>query len=435
MENRIIKSFCFVEPVRNQLIFSDASKIRLNTEDKLNQRIMLSGPGFSTDDDLYIETWMIEPAALKKWIGFEIIFKEGESQLELPAGTSIGVRLKTTGGHYWWNGVAWALANAGEWNTDVEIRANIDTFPIATVGNKKLGVVVNLKTTDTKVTPEVYEVKVLGLFDVEYFDDLVYDSVIRLLNKNFRATSVLRFGTGSTSISSIDLKSVLANNGYNVFDVKSVYDLVNDPNKLSNLHDSYDVGALKQDGFTYEHGTENFNTTIPANAYVEIQFEYVPEISIKVNQDYYEEPSYPHIIFERITEVERRGWIMRNNNSHGDDFIRLKEAGVAIQMQSPSQKSYRFDFAVYTTEIDQFRLLDALRRFFANFKSLVTHGLANEHSIEIVEEIDTAGNKNSDSSDTNLARGSFDVLGVLFYDKESIEVPLVTQVNYNLEKQ
>jgi len=437
MENRIIKNFCFQEEFRKQLTFSDVTKIRLNTEDALNQRVMLKGPTYSTDNDIYVETWLLEANALKKWLGFEIIFKEGENPLELPAGTSIGVRLKTTAGHYWFDtgDSTWKIAGVGQWNTDSEIRANIETFPIATIGNKKLGVVVNLKTTDSNVTPEIYAVKLLGLFDVEPFDDLVYDSVIRLLNKNFRATSTLMFQVGSSSISSQSLNAVLENKGYNIFDVKYVYDLTNDPQKLNNLHGSYAVGALKQDGFTYEMGTETFTQPIPANSFIEIVFEYVPEISVKVNQDYFEEPTYPHLVIHRITEVERRGFIMRNTNGADRDFIRNKEAGMAVQHQPPSQKSYRFDVQLFTTEIDQFRLLDAIRRFFANTKKLVTYGLGNEHAIEIVEEIDTAGNKDSDSSDTNIANGSFDVLGVLFFDKPSLDVPLVTQLNVDMIRQ
>lgn len=436
MENRLIKNFPFQEEFRNQLVFSDATKIRLNSEVPTDQRVMLKGTEFSTDSDIYVETGFIEPGGLKKWIGFEAIFKEGDEQLlTLPVGASLGFRLKTTAGHYWHDGADWALAAPGEWNTDVEIRANIETFPIATIGNKKIGVVVNLKTTDPQVTPEVYGIKLLGLFEVESFDDLVYDSVIRLLNTQFRATSTLMFEVGSTSISSLNL-SVLENKGYNIFNVKSVYDLTNDPNKLTNLHGSYAVGSLKRDGFTYEIGTETFSSSIPPASFIEVTFEYVPEISVKVNQDYYEEPSYPHIVFTRIAEIERKGWLMRNTNSYGVDFIRNKETGVAVQQLSPSQKSYRFDFLLHTTEVDQFRLLDAMRKFFANTKKLVTWALANEHAIDIAEEVDTVGNSQvSDTSDTNLAKGSFDILGVLFYDKPSVDIPLVLNVNVTLDRQ
>lgn len=438
MENRLIKNFCFIEKERKNLTLSDPAKIRLNTENKANQRVMLKGPPFSTDSDLHVETSLINPRRLKKWLLFEIIYKAQSETLDLPEGTSLGVKVKTTGDDYWWNSSnsQWEVAGASDWSTEKEISDNIETFPIATVGNKKIGFKINLKTTDPDVTPEVFELKLLGLFEIEPFDDLVYDSIIRLLNTEFRARSVVRFASGASSISSVDLSSVLENQGYNIFDVVSVYNLTDDPERLVDLHDSYSPGAARQDGFTFDPGTETFSSSIPAGKWVEVEFEYVPEISVKVNQDYFEAPSYPHIVFTRITEVERRGFLMRDTNSAGRDHIRDKTALNAVQQFSPSQKSYRFDFLLYTGALDQFRLLGAVKNFFANHKTLRNYGLDNEHALEIIDEIDTVGNsQTNDTSDTNLAKGSFDVLGVLFYDKPSRDIPLVTQLNVNVEQE
>lgn len=441
MINRLIKNFCFIEEERNNLILSDTTKIRLNTEDKSNQRIMFvkSNGKFTLDADIHVETKLIEPHALIKWLGFEAIYKTNPvfpANLDLPTGTSIGFKVKTSGDDYWWDGGAWAVAGASDWSTEKQINDNISTFPIATVGNKKIGFKMNIVTTDETVTPEIFELKLLGEFDIEYFDDLVYDSVIRLLNTTFRPISIVVFNSGSSSISAKDLSSVLANKGYNIFDVKSVYNITDDPLKLTNLHSSYAVGAPKQDGFTFEHGTETFTGSISANKFVRIEFIYVPEIVIKVNQDYFEVPTYPTIAFTRIQEVARRGFLMHNTNSFGRDSVRDKTTNMAVEQRSPSQKSYRFTFLLYTTEIDQFRLTGALKNFFANTKKLITHGLANEHALEIIDEIDTVGNsKTNDSSDTNLSKGTFDVLGVLFYDKPSVDVPIITSLNLNLTKQ
>ena len=296
----------------------------------------------------------------------------------------------------------------------------------------------NLKTTDGEFTPEVSELKLLGEFDIEFFDDLVYDSLIRLLNTTFRSSSVVRFPTGPSSISSINLATILENKGYNIFDVTSVYNLTDDPLKLTNLHDSYAPGTVKQDGFTFEPGIETFTGSIPAGKLVEIKFVYVPEISVKVNQDYFEAPAYPHIAFTRITPIDKRGYVMRNTNSVRKDFIRDKENSVAVQHDTASQNSYRFDFLLYTHEIDLFTLSDAIRRFFANTKILTTFGLANEHNLVIVDEIDTVGNsldEGNDSSGTSLSKGSFDIEGVIFFDKPSKDVPLITSLNFNFTRQ
>lgn len=442
MLNRLIKNWCFDEKIRDELIFSDPTKIRLNTEDKVNPRIMLKEINilkeYSTDDDLFIKTPLIEPMALKNWLLFEPIYTSEPGILDLPDGTSLGFKVRTSGDDYYWDGSNWVVAGLSDWSTESEIRVNINTFPIATIGDKKIGFIINLKTTDKKVTPEVSELKLLGQFDIEFFDDLVYDSLIGLLNDNFRSTSVVRFNTDSSSISSIDLATILENKGYNIFDVESVYNLTDDPLKLSNLHDSYTPGAQKQDGITFEPGTETFTANIPAGKSVDVRFTYVPEISVKVNQDYFENPSYPHIVFTRITPIDKRGLVMRDTNSVPQDFIRDKENDTAVVHDTPSQNSYRFDFMLYTTEIDQFTLTDAIRRFFANTKKLVTWGLYNEHNLKIVDEIDTVGNSldnGNDSSGTNLSKGAFDVEGVLFFDKASKDVPLLTSLKLNLTRQ
>lgn len=441
MLNRIIKNWCFDEKIRNELVLSDPTKVRLNTENKLEPGIQLKADGagnFSLDDDLFIETPLIEANAVKEWLLFEPIFFHEQGNLDLPAGTSLGFKVKTSAGNYYWDGGNWVVAGLSNWNTEAEIRINISTFPIVTIGNKKIGFVINLKTTDKTVTPKVSELKLLGKFDIEYFDDLVYDSLIRLLNINFRSTSVVRFATDSSSISSIDLATILENKGYNIFNVESVYNLTDDPLKLNNLHDSYTPGAAKQDGHTFEYGTETFTASIPVGKWVDIKFIYVPEISVKVNQDYFESPSYPHIVFTRIKAVDKKGFVMRDTNSVTQDFIRDKENDMAVVHDSPSQNSYRFDFTLYTAEIDQFTLTDAIRRFFAQTKKLITWGLANTHNLIIVDEIDTVGNSldaGNDSSGTNLSKGTFDIQGVLFFDKQSKDVPLLTSLNLNITRQ
>ena len=440
MINRIIKNFCFDEKIRGDLVFSDTTKIRLNTEDKTNPRIMLKADSqlnYSLDDDIFVETPLIEPNAVKSWLLFEAIYVSQTGTLDLPTGTSLGFKVKTSSDNYYWDG-SWKVAGLSDWSTEAEIRINFSTLPIATIGDKKIGFVMNLKTTDKEVTPEVSELKFIGEFDIEYFDDLVYDSLIGLLNKSFRSTSVVRFETDSSSISSIDLATILENKGYNIFDVESVYNLTDDPLKLTNLHSSYAPGTAKKDGFTYEYGTETFTASIPANKWVDVKFNFVPEISVKVHQDYFEEPAYPHIVFTRITAIDKRGLVMRDVNSANKDFIRDKENDVAVVHDTISQNSYRFDFQLYTGEIDQFTLTDALRRFFANTKQLVTWGLANIHNLIIVDEIDTVGNSldaGNDSSGTNLSKGSFDIEGVVFFDKPSRDVPLVTSLNLDITRQ
>ena len=429
MRNKIILNFIFDDAIRSQLVFSDVNKIRLNTENKADPRIMLKAKSdgtYPTDSNIYVQTPLLTPNAVKQWLKFECGYKEAPQTLVLPAGTSLGFKVFTTAGDYWWNGSAWAVAAAGQWSTESQINTNLPTFPIATIGNKSIGFKVNLKTTNKLITPEVKELKLLGDFDVEWMEDLVYDGVIRKLNTELRSSSVLAFQVSGPT-ASLDLATVLDNKGYNVTGIKSVYNVTDDPMKLTNLFLAYVPGAPKQDGFTFESGTVNLSAPIPDSKIVEVTFEYVPEVVVMVDQDYYEPPAYPCLVLETIQVLDRPGFVMRDTNSFGHDTIRDKDNLRAFTQIAPKQFSVRFQFAAYTNkQLDQMRLMDDLNRFFAEKKTLRMWALDYQCGMTIVEEFDTSKNQSSaDTSNTNIAEGSFDVLGVLAYHKQSTDEPLI----------
>jgi len=68
---------------------------------------------------------------------------------------------------------------------------------------------------------------------------------------------------------------------------------------------------------------------------------------------------------------------------------------------------------------------------------LTSYGLDIKYGITIVEPLNTSRNKaEADDVDTQIATGSFDIVGVLFYEKEETETPLVQDliVEYKLKK-
>lgn len=434
MINRLIRSFILDESSRKQIVFSDVTKIRLSSDDPVNQFVTLKSTvaGFPLGTDIFFETGFLTPQALNKWLKFEAVITEDTTTFGLPVGTSLGFKVKTTGGNYWWDGGAWAVAGPTDWSTEAQINANISTFPIVTVGDKGIGFVVNLRTTDPTVTPEVRELKLCGEFDIEFLDDLVYDSVIRKLNTDFRSTSVLVFTT-SVAISSQDLAAVLENKGYNITGIRRVVNLSDDPMKLANLFLSYAPGALRQDGFTFEPGIVTFTGAIPLNKLVEITFEYVPEIYIRQGQDFFEVPKFPSLIFENV-EVIRGLMSMPDTNSYGVDYVRDKADMTAILQYGPTQHNVRFSYAAFTNkQTDQMRLMNDINQFFSRNKTIRGWGLDLEYGLDIVAEVETSGNeRNSDDTDTNVATGAFDVLGVLFYHKASVDGPLVGNGQVNI---
>lgn len=427
MMNRLIINTTFDASIRKQLIFSDPNKIRLNTEDIGNQKVQLNDTAgaYPLDTDITVETPMIYPNAVQQWQGFEAIVTEDPSTGLLPAGVSLGFKIKTENGNYWWNGVTWGLAGAGDWNNESEINNNISTFPIQSIGSRAIGFVVNLVTSNPALTPELKQLKLLALVEIDFLEDLVYDSVIRKLNTQFRSTSVLVFpSTGSTSI---DLNTVLENKGYNITGIRRVTNLTDDPLKLTNLFDAYVPGAMRQDGFTFDLGTVSFTQAIPPNKMVEVTFEYVPEIIVNTGVDYFEIPAFPSLVFESIEEVFIRGFSIKDTNHFSGDYIRNKALLTAVQEEAPEQRVLRFSFALYTnSQLDQMRLIEDFKAFLSQNKVITSYGLALDYDVNIVNDLSTKRNQKVNTvSDTNVATGAFDVLGVLFFNRPSKDVFLV----------
>ena len=431
MINRLIKNFVFDEKIRSSLQFSDASKIRLNTESPRSPRIELKASAsglYPTDSDIFIETPLTNPNALLKWLKFEAV-KIGDA---LPSGTSLGFKLKTPVGYYYWNGSAWITANLSNWMTEDQLNLNFSSFPIATIGSRSIGVVINLKTTDPKVSPQILAVKLLGEFDIDCLDDIIYESFIRKLNTEFRSTSKVAFPIDQASIN-IDLNGILENKSYNITGIRSVYNITDDALKTNNLIDSYTPGALRQDGFTFEPGTVQFLSSIPAGKLIEITFEYVPEIMVNTGQDYFEPAKFPSLVIEEIESIDRAGFTVQDTASNGKDLIRDIPNLVGVVQFSPEVKTLRVNYAVFTgLQLDQMRLSQDLSSFFCANHSLKSYGLDTEYDLDVGEKINNSRTKtkreadgSQDSTDTNIATGSVDILAVQFFHKQSVDVPLV----------
>lgn len=429
MITNIINNININETIRSDLVFSDSTKIRLNTENKRDPRIQLKENNvtgfFPLDNDIFVELPFIEPNRLRKWLRFEAITNVADN----PSALTVQFKVKTTSGNFFYDGANWVAAGLSDWNTQQEISDNISTFPISTIGNKKISFVVNLKTTDKNSTPVLREIKLAGEYQIEFFEDIVYDSIMRKLNTEFQSTSIISLQ--SVGQSSVDLGTTLENQSYNITGIESVYNVTDDSLRVNNLFDSYVQGSQKQDGFTFEPGVVNFSSSIDSGDVIEITFKYLPEFIIKTSQDFFEVPSYPSVVFEQIEEVRRVGHFIKDTNSIGRDSVRDFALNDALVQESPSQKTFRFNWAAFTNlQLDQMRLTRDLNAFWAKNKTIKSWGLDIDYDVIINEEFDSKENsKTNDNTDTNVATGSFDILGVLFYDKDSKIEQLVSQMN------
>ncbi len=135
------------------------------------------------------------------------------------------------------------LASAG-WNTEAEIAAHFATFPMT---RRRIGAVVKLATTDDRVTPVLTEIRFA--YDAHMpsmLEDLFFESLGPLLREQIHPVGQLahtNFAGGDTFNLGPTLTAAKENAGadYAVVDLLAVYDITADPEKRTNLLDSYDA--------------------------------------------------------------------------------------------------------------------------------------------------------------------------------------------------
>ena len=422
MFKKLIKRFDFTTRFRKELTFSDKDKIRLNDDEKTNQGLTLKGTSYDTGDDNYVLLPVTSPKRLKKWLGFEALEN-------LPQGTSAGYRVVLSSGEYYHDGAAWINpTDVSHWNDFKEINRHIESL---TLVDFDLQIKVKLKTTDVANTPQVKWIKLLAEVFIDPWDDLIYDTIVGSMRTSLRAITALEFEIVANT-SSIDLNSdiQIPNKGYNFTNVVAAYNISSDPNQFKNIADSYNPGAARPDG-TFEMGVVNLTEQVNAGEILRIEIEYVPEIAVYTNQDYYEPERLPAIIFERINTVRLRGRHDQElNDGHGEE-IRDFDNMEATMVPRPRQSTVRFEFAVWASPLDMSRLCDGIDRWVSKNRILKSWGFDDTLNMDIVNELETSDKTNLD--DVVMANGIFQLRGVPFYKREAKIISLVQTVNAEYE--
>jgi hypothetical protein len=370
------------------ITLSDPAKIRLNTEDASSARVQLNGgfqdvDPFPLDTDLTVRTRITTPNGIKQWLFFEAVRDE-------PAGTSIGYRFDNGTREIWWDGGAWATAGATDWNTEAEIQANFDTFPF---DNNSIAVLSNLVTTDDTVTPKLFEIRLLGLFEFEVIEDLIKTLMIKMFDEIRPVTDAVARVLTTTSTFDFTGDYKLQNPGYNIIDVPRIYNKTDDPLEKTNIADTYTPGPLNPAGRTNEPGS--VTTTVPADANDIIKFkvQYVPEIADYTDEDYFEVTKVPLISFEFVEETIRRDGLHVNADisagTNGGVIIRDITNMTAVQVLPPAQIDLRIGYAVFTdSSRDQKRLIEAIEKFLQTNKQLFGFAFDEPYALDAIKRID-----------------------------------------------
>lgn len=357
------KVFRFEEPNRSRITLG--TDVRLNPKTNRLQLKESSG-SFPTTANLYAKTWLANPASVKEWSRFQAIdvhYKDESATVV----TSVGYRVSLDGvAELYWDGGSWTTPGANDWNTEAEINAGL---PSLSVAEKKIQFVVNLATSDARFSPEVVELRLAYKSDVNYQEDYVR-SLLRALRTSIRPIAEYAVRVPATTLT-IDLDAV--ESPYNIAGVDSAFNLTADPDLQNDIFSSYDPGTK----------VVTLSTPVPANEAAWIRFTYEPEVALTTSQDYVELAKVPAIVIEDVSagsshELPRFGIV---NKATGDALI--WEEGFQVDLDVPMR-------LVTDKAVDQQRLADAVKSFFADNPFLVSLARDEKYRLWLLNEYDQA---------------------------------------------
>lgn len=329
---------------RASLVLSDADKIRLDPEDfRVKLRLQESaGWRYPTDADLSARSRTYRPEAVRNLLMLQlnstIPYDEDGNAL-----ASVKLRLFDGTDERWWDGGSWAVAGAGEWNSEDEVNQNISSFDVSA---RQFAVVLNLQTTDDRVTPEVESVFVLWDGEVDWSQDIILDSLTRTVQEEAIFTDDAALPPLPAAASSIDLDDYVDESNLNVVDVEAVYDHVADPEHRTNLLSGYDPGTK----------VITLTAPIPIDGIPYLRMRVLAEVAWDTQQDFDEVGKLPQVVLRDTETVSSSPYPF----SHSSGIVR-KDTGTAVKTPAPYRMSYQVAMEVRTDRSrGQQRLLDSL---------------------------------------------------------------------------
>lgn len=329
--------------VRADMVFSDATKIRLDPADQRLKLKLDSSFQYPLDADLSVRPRTYQTGAVRKLLMLQCFGN-------IPEDTSIGFRLYDGTDEFYWDGGAWSVAAAGQWNDEATLNQNIESFDVAT--SREWTVVVNLVTTDPNVTPTVHCIRMLWEGTIDWQDDLLIDSLVGMLQSELTYTTDFALAPLDSDSSSFDLNDYLGETNLNVVGVGAAYDDTVDPDHLVNLLDSYDSGTK----------VLGLNTTLVAGNQLFLRLEVAPEIAWDTHQDFEEVSKLPQIILR-----DSRTQNSSNYPLAGGIGIVRKDNAAAVEIPPEKRMTFQVEAEIRTDRTrDQHRLSE---RFLALFEA------------------------------------------------------------------
>lgn len=345
-----------------ELTFSNSVLIRLDPKD-YHVRLRGSVKGvYSTLPNIWFRTWVTNPTAVRK-----LLMVQTFPPIQ-PPDTTVQLRLYDGTNDLYWDGADWSIAGVSDWNTEAEINAHIETFPV--LPDRQFAVTVNLQTTDEDVSPKIEEIRVLMEIHIDYIEDIILRSLFPLMSSTIRPpTNLGNIQPYTSDVSSIDLDNYRINTPYNIVDVDRVFDFTDDPNLLYNLFDSYNPTTK----------VIQLSSDLPTGHRPFIIFRYEPELVFITHQDWEEVAKVPALIIQRL-EIPSETFY----NSGAREGIVDRGTGNAWLIPEPWRSDLELRIHGITSSlVDSLRLQSALRKFFENNQFLRSIGLDEKYRMEI----------------------------------------------------
>jgi hypothetical protein len=338
------KCFSFDETQRRTMTFAG---VRLDPTRHRLELVPEASGVFPTGPDLYAKTRVTTPGGCRKWAGFFALSRT-HSNYRGESLTDVRFRLNDGTIERYWNAgaAAWVPASPNNWNTEQEVADNIAHWPV-----QSLGVVINLSTTNPRLTPYVTEIRLLFETDLVALEDYVIRSFVADLREQLRPISIL--AVDSTGQTTIDLNKLQV--PYDIVEIDALYNNALDPAHMAPVT-----------GWAYNATTKLLSIPVqPVGHRLEVRFVWRPDVVRMKSQDYTEIAKIPVLIVDDVEvvntrQIRERPYVL--NKATGDGFVFEDgiqgDIRVPLLLIAPSSR----DLHVFGEEMSRyFANLDLLR--------------------------------------------------------------------------
>lgn len=327
---------------RAALVLSDDAKIRLDAVDFKVKLKLDTDFEYPLDADLSARSRTYEPQAVRVLEMIQVLSTT-------PTGTSVGLRLFDGTDERFWGGASWDVAGLGDWNTEAEINANIGSFDVSA---KKFAIVLNLVTTDEKVTPTVEAVLVLWKGPIDWNQDVTLDSLLALFQDELTYIEDLALPPLAATSATIDLDDYTDESELDFVGADAVFDEDADPGHVTDLLSSYDAGTR----------VLTLSTAIPVGNRPFLRMIVRPNVAWDTHQDFGELGKLPEIVLRDTSAVRSSPYPFRS-----DTGIVRKDTGAGVSIPAPYRTTYEVTMEVrLDRSTTQMRLIDELIRIFVD---------------------------------------------------------------------